>query len=154
MTHEKNMIEYQDFLQKKNLAMKPGDMLYGKSYCFDKANVHKDFLKSQPKLGDFIPTNEEGEVMKEPTHPESDNGLKILNWHKDMLDYNEALDRVLWKGWEVSHNSNFSISIINKEMQLISFHSITNRCRVGGNEKSTYEQLITSGVKLERIIKL
>ena len=147
MTHEKNMMDYQSFLQKKNLAMRPGDMLYGKSYCFDKANVQYDFLKSQPKLGDFVPTNEKGEVMEEP---ESLKGYYEcdLDWTDSeklaRKEYQSALDRVLWKNWEVNDKG-----ILKKGKGFIGAF-IRDKFLFA---HKTYNELITSGVKLERIQK-
>lgn len=158
MTHEKNMIEYQDFLQKKNLAMKPGDMLYGKSYCFDKANVHKDFLKSQPKLGDFIPTNEEGEVMESPSRWEAWEGgvlnLPLLT-RCECEPYQEALDRRLWDGWEwIKYNDTSSMyDLKHKDCSKVIAHKNKGAVTFHYSD-TTYELLITSGVKLERITKL
>ena len=132
MTHEKNMMDYQDFLQKKNLAMKPGDMLYGKSYCFDKANTHLAFLDSEPKLGDFVPTNEKGEVMEKLS--------KIASFGK--FEFQEAQSRVLWKGWRVKYNGDIDTKLINKDKGWLWISTY-----------KSYDELITSGVKLERIQK-
>ena len=169
MTHEKNMMDYQDFLRKKNLAMNPEDLLFGKSYCFDKANVHHDFLKSQPMLGDFVATNEKGEVMEKPemekygytTNDFFDggcNGWTIEDgeeaYNEAMQEYQSALDRILWKGWKWRKYSDTesmydlkhkdcSKDIAHKNRGVITFHY----------SDTTYNELITSGVKLERIQK-
>ena len=140
MTHEKNMIDYLDEIEHDTTICEAS----GFNLIMDK----KDFLKSPPKLGDFIPTNEKGEVMVKPIgfdlYRETLESGSKYDSKADVIikceQFQSALDRVLWKGWEV--NGDHVTQIINGK-QLISKY---DNCW-----DESYEQLITSGIKLERI---
>lgn len=158
MITELNMIDYIDFLETKVniLSLTELDL-------WQKTRHHKDFLKSTPKLGDFVPTNEKGEVMEKPD--KFDDWLKepIRNGHFPLgvncEKFQQALDRVIWKGWEVvegetkyhlkkpNEGSRSLLAYVNKTHPK-AFELLNE---ILGNK--TYEQLITSGVKLERIEK-
>ena len=133
MTHEKNMMDYLDWIE---------GVFLDNQTSRNKIFTHRDFLKSQPKLGDFVPTNEEGEVMERPfdfgnwekAHYPS---LKRMRVHED---YQSALDRRLWVGWRVKYNGNIDTGLIHRDGE-----------RLWMSTYKTYELLITSGVKLERI---
>ncbi len=147
MTHEKNMIDYLDWIEGVFL-----DNQTARNNIF----AHRDFLKSPPKLGDYVATNEKGEVMEKPEPPKSDSELIILNWHKEMLNYNEALDRVLWKGWEVEDSETrkmgkFKILCNDGETIAICKDKEWVFWKDKYHTADTYNDLITSGVKLERI---
>ena len=142
MTHELNMIDYLDEIEKLSIDKKVS--LY-------RIFKHKRFLKSPPKLGDFVPCTKDGEVMEKS---------KLIGGMREGIDdvyqkdYQSALDRVLWKGWEwIKYSDTASMYdlkhkdcskvIANKNRGVTMFHYTD----------TTYEQLITSGVKLERIQK-
>ena len=162
MTHEKNMIDYLDWIK---------GVFLDKQTTLDKIYEKGDFNKSQPKLGDFVPTNEKGEVMEEPEeshykytikdeHQFSQPRIDRKEFNKAKEQYQEALDRRLWKGWEVGNRQ----ADINGEgfylkyegNDVFAFWTIDNQefeLAMGGgyNIMETYNELITSGVKLERI---
>ena len=154
MTHELNMMDYHKFLRNKNLSIKPGDIEYGTVDCFNKSATHYDFLKSPPKLGDFVPTNEDGEVMEKPEEPPK---IRDVMSHANQMmyglwdEYQSALDRCLWKGWERDEQGN-NIGVSNKSGDFIPYFIIEGKLELS-RIHTTYEQLITSGVKLERIQK-
>ena len=123
MTHEKNMIEYLDFAEDECTWKFPTAEL-------EKIFRKKNFNKSQPKLGDFIPTDEDGEPGKK-------------------MQYQSALDRRLWDGWEIKRGE---LSYPN-EIAVLPDIQITYSNHIGERffKHKTYESLINSGVKLERI---
>ncbi len=167
MTHEKNM-KY----------LKSAQELYLEVCKKIKGNVDSikayegyfealDLLYQQPMLGDFVATNEDGEVMEKPefnvdvrdyeVDTDKGNNEYLNEMNKQSNDhelYRQALSRVLWKGWKVESvlqghtNVMKSEDIENGKAMWLSFTSDG----IFGKLK-TYEQLITSGVKLERIQK-
>lgn len=135
MTHEQNMMEYVKRVKESEFPYNISSIM-----IFD----HLDFLYSAPKLGDFVATNEEGEVMDKPTKEQfTEDGTYYAASHKEAYkEYQSALDRILWKGWEVKRSVYLNgerYDCVGREKD--SFCFIYN----------TYESLITSGVKLERI---
>lgn len=149
MSYEKNMIDFvkeqksRDYpeLNKSNLTGKK-IMIYLNSLM--EINKQSDFLDSQPNLGDFVPTNEAGEVMEEPIGEDYiDRPRGLDEWKEAIKPWNEALDRVLWKGdWEIVHKNPNGNHWIESGENMFWLHRY-----------KTYEKLITSGVKLERIQK-
>ncbi|MCH7524198.1 MAG: hypothetical protein IIC74_04105 [Bacteroidetes bacterium] len=104
---------------------------------------YNEFCNSQPKLGDFVACNKKGELVKEP--------LKWGSWtygtlnlsaltYAECTEYQNALDRVLWTEWEV--NGDCAEQIINGKQLISKYDNLWDE---------TYEKLITSVVKLERI---
>lgn len=149
MTHEPNMIEY---LYAQRLRRAAGLATY--KNAFIQSYKYAEFLESTPKLGDYVATNEDGEVMEKPKYfiDKWVRGEDVSKESKEWQAYSEALDRVLWKGWEVESSAEGYTNIMKAEdigkprSTWLSFDSsgIWGKC-------NTYEQLITSGVKLERI---
>lgn len=115
MKHELNMIEYLDSIEELD------HKIYKK----------KQFLKSKPMLGDYVPTNENGEVIEKPS--------KIASFGQ--FEYQQALDRVLWKGWKFREDNIFDTLLISHYSKQI----------INLEQFKTYEHLIISGIKLERI---
>lgn len=148
MTHEKNMIEYLDKAEDECAWKFPTAEL-------EKIFRKKNFLKSAPKLGDYVPTNEKGEVMEKPfdfgnwekAHYPSEKRMKI---HEQ---FQEALDRVMWQGWEVKQSLKKDHYILYHPSDPHIARCCDNKMEWIGDDSNTYEQLITSGVKLERIEK-
>ena len=117
MTHEKNM-KY----------LKSAQELYLEVCKKIKGNVDSikayegyfealDLLYQQPMLGDFVATNEDGEVMEKPetlyistAQPPSEH--ESFQHDKKGKEYQKALDRLLWEGWEVTGSMKFKITII------------------------------------------
>ena len=136
MTHELNMIDYVLYRNKETTLQK--------GFRLDMID-HAVFLKSPPKLGDFIPTNEKGEVMEKPIQHSTGefDTIEVMEWDK-------AVNRVIWKGWEVEQRPGYST------LQKISDKITMAECYDASTEWAwygwaSYDKLITSGVKLERI---
>ena len=144
MTHEKNMIDYLDWIE---------DQGTNPLWLLDKILGQRNFLKSQPKLGDFIPTNKKGEVMEKPKGgPHGQSKSVQLNHYNRVEQYQSALDRVIWKGWEVEQRKGYStLQKISDKIPMAECYDDSTEWDWYGWE--SYESLITSGVKLERIEK-
>lgn len=110
-----------------------------------------DLLYQEPKLGHFVATNKKGEVMERPkmetygyvensSFDSDSSGWSFEGGEKAygeaMDQYQSALDRRLWSGWEIANDLLFNRST-DTYFDLTDFKS--------------YNDLITSGVKLERI---
>lgn len=77
------------------------------SSIYDYAN----FLKQPPKLGDFIPCDKEGKPLEKPdahkTWRKEMGGIIYLEkLFEEVKDYKEALERVLFEGFEVEYDIN------------------------------------------------
>ena len=119
-----------------------------------------DLLYQQPKLGDFVATNEDREVMEYPKRKSLD-GMSddlaecAIEEHEGLeIEYFEAKEKVIWKEWEwIKYSDTHSMyDLKHKDCSKV----IATRNRgviVFHYSNKTYEQLITSGVKLERIQK-
>ena len=143
MTHEPNMIEY---LYAQRLRRAAGLATY--KNAFIQSYKYAEFLESTPKLGDYVPTNEDGEVMEKPGGLEEfrhDTGLEYDYWIVAILEYQSALDRILWEGWEIGKHG----WVVNEFGDSIGL--VKDSKFVVDSDKTTYELLINSGVKLERI---
>jgi len=97
---------------------------------------YAELTNRQPKLGDFIPCDENGEVLEKPDIHSLDHSIAVALNH----EYQQALDRVIFKGdWEVQkHKSALGefIKIENKDGIILEFlaneevyfnHKIVNR---------------------------
>ena len=151
MTHEKNMIDYIDWIE---------DQGTNPLWVLDEIIGQRNFLKSPPKLGDFVPCTKDGEVMEKPGGFKSylyvKSTGKEINWESSEMvkckEYQSALDRVLWKGWEYDILSkelkNGHVKIWWKDAMIGIYNSVSGRTQI---VNSNYNELITSGIKLERI---
>ena len=137
MTHEKNM-KY--LLSTQELYLEVCKKIKGNA---DSIKAYEgyfealDLLYQQPKLGDFVATNEDGEVMEKPRDEDGEPGKK--------MQYQSALDRVIWKGWHIGKHG----WVVNEFGDSIGL--VKDSKFVIDSDKTTYEKLINSGVKLERI---
>ena len=110
----KKLPEYILWLEKKNLAMKPGDKEYGLADCFQKAIKRVKFGQRKPQLSDFIPCNSKGEPMEKP---ESDGAEMIfgkVSYSAEWDEYQEALDACIFDGWGIGTLTKFLITDIYK----------------------------------------
>lgn len=207
MTHEKNiLISAQELYLAVCKKIKGGhDSIDAFKGYFEAL----DLLYSEPKLGDFVPTNKKGEVMvkKNISAIEEFNGKEVILKHqygisdsKDLylntessgrleiedgwiylydkgksgkyfkkafqrsridkigyrifwiapIEYQSALDRVIWKGWEVKQRGSYKTLQRIDEVIAECYNDSTKWDWYG---VESYEKLITSGVKLERITK-
>ena len=122
MTHELNMIEYLDWLE---------DQQDSKIITLANVFVIKNFNKSQPMLGDFVPTNEKGEVMEDMFCYE-----RKFDCHEQCTDcknkssqFQQAIPRVLWKGWELdwSNDKEDRVSQKNGTFVVFDFYDTTHK---------------------------
>ncbi len=162
MTHELNMMDYLKWIKEETITVMNGGNLkpvFKKAYKYNKIMNKMKFNDSQPKLGDFVPTNKKGEVMEKPKHLCQTNScmcsqVTLAKYSMKKKLFQSALDRRLWVGWEIEGKSSLTITVIGRKMQSVSFNIISKQCIVGYDGRpDTYEKLITSGVKLERIQK-
>ena len=149
MKHELNMMDYLDWIEDQFLgsSMTPEEH---KSLLTEQ----RGFLKSQPKLGDFVPTNDKGEVMEKPEEGQIKKHIEPRSFLERYEEYQSALDRVLWKGCEIHQIGDTSGNLVwssvscNDETIATAFKDRPIKLEP---KFKTYEQLITSGIKLERI---
>lgn len=101
--------------------------------CTAVSNVlnYAKLTNRQPKLGDFVPCDDEGNVLEKP---KGFDNKKILSgadyqtpdWMLRCQQYQQALDRVIFKGdWEI-HYINETETCIHNGAYQISFTK--NRC--------------------------
>ena len=93
---------------------------YQDSKVLNKINNYANFLSRQPQLSDFVACGEDGlpltnKSCMNPCSPSdfSESGLCGKNGcYKESSDYNKALDKVLFKGFEIEYwdgrNSSFA----------------------------------------------
>lgn len=69
--------------------------------AFWKITRYADFLKQPLKLGMFVPTDLEGNVLEEPKHKDYKNeeGGNNELYRFNLEQYKQAKQRVLFKGW-------------------------------------------------------
>ena len=153
MTHEKNMKSARELYFEVCEEIRNGhDAIEAYEGYFEAL----DFLYQQPQIGDFVPTNEKGEVMgrlpfRLPRHKDKPPD-KVTEDYRDK--YQQAQSRVLWQGWEWIKYSDTASMYALKHKSCSKVIATKNR---GGvifhHDNKTYNDLITSGVKLERIEK-
>lgn len=129
--------------------------------CRDYAN----FLSRQPKLGDFVPCGENGVPLEKPKNYDAfKNELSRDEFDynfTDCVNYRQALDRVLFKGFEVCNdNEEFTrLKLNNDTLFFITFYKesemvVSNPS--GGNQQyiTTIEHLTPYNLELtEKLIK-
>ena len=145
MKYEKNMIDYLDYADSNDYDIGLYNNVYFKYEIFHTIIMgKKDYLKAPPNLGDFVPTNEDGEVMEKPDKFDDWLVDKINNGHfpigVNCEKYQSALDRRLWDGWHNRRGFSKCSLITTNRKQILNIKVF-----------ETYDELINSGVKLERI---
>lgn len=129
------MIEY---LYAQRLRRAAGLATY--KNAFIQSYKYAEFLESTPKLGDFVPVNEKGEVMEKPIQHSTGEFDTI-----EVMEWDAARSRILWDGWEIGKHG----WVVNEFGDSIGL--VKDSKFVIDSDKTTYELLINSGVKLERI---
>lgn len=103
---------------------------------------YANFLCSPIKLGDFIPTDEDGDVIEEPIRPPNKRGDSAMgedNYYWDKLkEYREAVDRLVYAG---------ATSVTYKNKNIIEV-CINSRCFVLYQKTDTRETLTDIGLIL------
>lgn len=106
---------------------------------------YANFLKQSLTLGMFVPTDEEGNVLKEPKFPNENrkayDGLaELFEW--ELKQYKKAKERVLFEGEFILHDIKdyFIVNIPNKnkESDLDNEHTIW----ISWNDSKTVESLV------------
>lgn len=137
-----------------NLELEKSDLTPTEKWEQSINNTH--FIAQQPKLGMFIPTDEDENVLEEPIYSEyvpaylNDNFNK-RNKQEDYemyLDqYQQALSEVIFDGWELEHKSDFTTFLINDNYSLC----FTDRGKINlnGIEIKTIEDLVPFNLKMK-----
>lgn len=68
---------------------------YQDSKVLNKINNYANFLSRQPKLSDFVPCGEDGLPIEKPSEHLENRSL----YYQELEAYQQALDKVLFKGW-------------------------------------------------------
>lgn len=150
MKYELNMIDYIDFLGREEIIS-----LNDLQERYHKVTAYAIFLKSPPKLGDFVPTNEDGDVMEKiERYKHILSGSELASDSDTTFElcqqYESALDRVLWKKWEYVDEIQKGTHRILFRAEWMDFNS--SEIQLCSTKRiHTYDDLITSGIKLERI---
>lgn len=147
----KTLPEYLLWLEEMNLAMKPGDKEYGLADCFQKAIKRVKFGQLKPQLGDFIPTDDDGEPLakKVISVKKYKKGLAMSgDALEDLVDeYEDALEDVLFEGGKLVGNHTVQY---DKEwyydFEKMTLHQDGGRAH--GQECETIEDLINSRIEL------
>lgn len=114
---------------------------------YDKMINYANFLKRPLELEMFRPTDKEGNVLEEPKEPKNElgNSLSWIGYNKQLEQYQEALDRVLFEGFEIGFTSEHSVIIRNTKTFVEFRFGKTNIAikEIGGNkELKTIEDLV------------
>lgn len=118
---------------------------------------YDDFLDSEIKLGDFVPTSLDGVVLEEPKEfseysllPEYMKKFRIIN-QESCLKYQKALDRVLFENIDLINSPDSKISITgiisHKGVAIFAYDSDFKKW-VGMNEFKTIEDLVKYSLTL------
>ena len=68
--------------------------------CCDRIFNYANFLKKPLKLGYFIPCDEEGDILEEPTNYEKRLLNMMTGYNDEVYTYYQAKQRVLFEGFE------------------------------------------------------
>ena len=102
----------------------------------DEIRNYARFLKQPLQLGFFVTTDKNGNILKgKPLSPAPDS--EWIRWENERLEFYEAREQVLFKGFEIRDKGNFYF-VERKESTL--FRRVLNK-----NTKSTIEDLLIWG---------
>ena len=107
--------------------------------CFQYAKL----LQSKPTLGMFVPCDENGKVLEEPTEDES-----WWNFQDDEAKYIDACSKVIFDGWSVYVVSENFTSINDIDANIIDFYN-NNEIFCNGNVITTLSDLTKYNLKLK-----
>ena len=131
------------------------DKKAGSGGHYDRVVSYANFLKQPPKLGDFIPCDKEGKPLEKPVfYDDYLKGINLELWHPDTKrgckQFKEALERVLFEGFEVEHYSytiGFMIGI-----KYLRYWKNGMGFEIGLDTPKTLEDLTTLGLTLKHKI--
>lgn len=85
----------------------------------NKSNNHANFRTKQLQLGDFVPTDKDGNVLEEPDN--YSNTIIFIEGERRI--YQQSLDNVIFEGFEVYYRDSETIILSDKKDNLIEFKS-------------------------------
>ena len=111
------------------------------------------FLKQPLKLEMFVPCDEEGDILEEPTNYE----MRLLNmmteYNDEVYTYKQSKAKVLFEGFEVQYDNSYNTCLIyenNNEIKIqLQFRKIENDVRLIINE-----DIIHDCNNIERLVGL
>lgn len=118
--------------------------LFGEKYHLRQPILFEDYarlLVTSLSLSMFIPCNEKGEPMEKPIIGESSLDSSSIPYSDQ---YQKALDKVLFEGWESITHFDYS-GVVDKKKQQLWFRGNKMTMPVEGK---TIEDLINSGIEL------
>lgn len=80
-------------------------------WYFEQRNKYDEFLSKNLELGDFIPCDENGNVLEEPS----------LIPSKELLDYRQAKSKVIFEGFDIYYRDEQTIILCNNNNDIIEF---------------------------------
>ena len=106
-----------------------------------------DLLRQAPKIGDFVPCNEDGEVLETPEtwgswNPDSPSYEDMESHSK----YEEAQFRVKWQGWEHAESG----TIVNRELSISIYTTADGGLCTHDKQLLTYSDLTDMGLIFKR----
>ncbi len=90
---------------------------------------HNDLIKQEPKLWMFIRCDKKGNVLEEPKHfiewlSEYNKGFIHEYDGQIMKQYQQALERVIFKDFKLESQSSAAVSVSNKNVEIIFFKDV------------------------------
>jgi len=114
-----------------------GDEHPNPSDAFYQTYLYAKFLKQPLTLGMFVPCDDEGNVLEEPI--ETIGGVELY-----AKTYNQALDKVVFDGFEVSYDG-VNLITVSKDDVYIEFY--TNHIMSNGMQIKSISDLCGYGLK-------
>ena len=110
-----------------------------------------EFLQQKPELWMFVPAIQKDGVWVVLEKPEKENyteeDLSIGEMGCDFIEYQEALDRVLFDGWKLNSLEPF-LSVVNHR-SYTSIHWMVGGTNINGSQYSTLEQAVNNGIEFK-----
>ena len=119
----------------------------------DDIRAYAKLLKSKPTLSMFIPCDDDGNVLGEPSDESMSRYLNSQVGSFDVeythcLNYQSALDKVIFDGWSVAKKGVYHIGIKNNDEDVILFYS-NGEVFYNGNFINTISDLTPYNLKLK-----
>lgn len=94
---------------------------------------YAEFLKQPLTLGMFVPTDKDGNILEDPDNKTYTVGEVVpnnKNYLKLKQEYEEAKERVLFKGWKFSYDFPGTITIVNDFGKYLGLHKSDSKFRI------------------------
>lgn len=148
----KNVPTYLEYIHRQRIIRATGLLTYKQAFI----NSYKfaEFNEEEPQLCHFIRCDKDNKPLEKPGDLEDfrqDTGLEFHEWNEAKMDFQEAAERVRWKGFE---------SVVEWE-EVTTVNTKNGDCGIGfykdggayiGETKKpikTYGDIITSNIPLE-----